>query len=317
MFIMIHRGVILRISPSPIKILIFMIIINTIVGGFTAGIISRFAASPINKLIYQINKLASGDFNAHLCFVNIVSHYSTFAELENSFNKMAYELKNTKMLRSDFINNFSHEFKTPIVSIAGFAKLLRRGNLTPQQQEEYLEIIEEESMRLSNMATNVLNLSRVENLSILTDVSTFNLSEQLRSCILLFESKWEHKRLTFNVDFNEYKITANEELLKQVWINLIDNALKFSPEEEEISFDIRELNDKLLVSISNSGPTIPENSFDKIFNKFYQSDESHASEGNGIGLAIVKQVTKLHHGNISVHSKNGYTTFIVELPKTQ
>lgn len=317
LFILIQTNVIWRIPPTPVRLLIFMILISTVVGGFTAAIISRFSASPVNKLIQQINRLASGDFKARLHFNDMVSRYSTFAELESSFNKMAEELENTEMLRSDFINNFSHEFKTPIVSIAGFAKLLRKGDLTSQQQEEYLEIIEDESMRLSNMATNVLNLSRVENLSILTDISTFNLSEQLRSCILLFESKWENKHLAFDVDFDEYEITANEELLKQVWINLIDNAIKFSPEKELITFRINESEDKLSVIVSNPGPTIPEGSLKKIFNKFYQSDESHASEGNGIGLAIVKRVAELHHGNVSVHSENGHTTFIVELPKTQ
>lgn len=317
LLILIQTNIIWRLPPTPIKLLIFMILISTVIGGFTTIIISRLSASPVNMLIQQINRLASGDFHARLHFSDLVSRYSTFSELETSFNKMAEELENTEMLRGDFINNFSHEFKTPIVSIAGFAGLLRKGNLTPTQQDEYLEIIEEESMRLSSMATNVLNLSRVENLSILTDVSTFNLSEQLRSCILLFENKWEQKNLTFNLDFDEYEITANEELLKQVWINLIDNAIKFSPEGGQITFRILHDAGNLSVIISNPGPTIPEESLEKIFNKFYQSDESHASEGNGIGLAIVKQVTELHNGEISVSSKNGYTTFIVKLPETQ
>lgn len=131
------------------------------------------------------------------------------------------------MLRSDFINNFSHEFKTPIVSIAGFAKLLRRGNLTDEQKEEYLEVIEEESLRLSAMANNVLNLTRVENQTILTEVTRFNLSEQIRGAVLLLAEKWTPKNLYMDMQFGEHMICANEELLKQVWINLLDNAIKF------------------------------------------------------------------------------------------
>lgn len=151
---------------------------------------------------------------------------------------MAEELENTQMLRSDFINNFSHEFKTPIVSIAGFAKLLRRGNLTDAQKEEYLAIIEEESLRLAAMATNVMNLTKVENQTILTDLTTFNLSEQIRACVLLLEEKWSRKELDLDLEFPEYTIRANEELLKQVWINLLDNAIKYSPNYGEIGVRI-------------------------------------------------------------------------------
>jgi signal transduction histidine kinase len=230
---------------------------------------------------------------------------------------MAQELQNTEVLRSDFINNFSHEFKTPIVSIAGFAKLLKRGNLTDEQKNEYIDIIEEESLRLSYMATNVLNLTNVENQTILTDVSEFNLSEQIRSAVLLLEDKWSRRKLEMYIDFDEYMIFANEELLKHVWINLLDNAIKFSPEYGVLGIKIEEINEFLYVSISNSGDPIPSELREKIFNKFYQADESHSSEGNGIGLAIVKRVVELHNGIVSVQSKDNLTTFTVKLPKAQ
>ena len=238
-----------------------------------------------------------------------------FAQISDGFNKMAQELQNTEMLRSDFINNFSHEFKTPIVSIAGFAKLLKRGNLTQRQREEYLDIIEEESMRLSDMATNVLNLTKVENQTILTGQSTFNLSEQLRASILLLERKWSKKNLQWQLEFGEYRITANEELLKQVWINLLDNAIKFSPEGGTIAVRITEQGGTLAVSVRNAGAAIPQPEQEKIFRKFYQADESHSSEGNGIGLAIVKRVTELHRGTVVVRSGNDETTFTVTLPE--
>lgn len=303
--------------PEPGKMIVFMLITSMIFGAIVAFSLSHIPLRPVNNLITQINRLASGDFKARLNFRMPIKHHPAFEALSGSFNKMAEELDSTEMLRSDFINNFSHEFKTPIVSIAGFAKLLKKGNLTEEQQNEYLDVIEKESMRLSNMATNVLNMTRVENLSILTDVKRFNLSEQMRSCILLFEDKWESKKIDFEVDFDEHYITANEELLKQVWINLIDNALKFSPTGGKVKFKIYEHEEQIAIVIGNTGPTISKEAQKKIFNKFYQSDESHSTEGNGIGLAIVKRVIDLHDGNISVRSEDDFTTFLVELPKSR
>jgi len=166
---------------------------------------------------------------------------------------------------------------------------------------------------LSYMATNVLNLTKVENQTILTDISTYNLSEQIRSCVLLLENRWLKKQIEFSLEFDEYDIHANEELLKQVWINLIDNAIKYSQEYGMIVIKIKETENAYKVSVANAGPEIPEESKDKIFNKFYQVDESHASEGNGVGLAIVKKIVELHKGNVTVESENGITTFEIEL----
>jgi signal transduction histidine kinase len=262
-----------------------------------------------------MNRLASGDFKARLEIEGPLAKHSAVKEVTDSFNRMAEELQSTEMLRSDFINNFSHEFKTPIVSIAGFAKLLRRGSLPAEKQEEYLAIIETESMRLSQMATNVLNLTKVENQTILTDVTEYNLSEQIRSCILLLSEKWEQKNIEYALDFNEYTIHANEELLKQVWINLLGNAVKFTPVGGLIEVRITEQENNITVSVRNTGSEIAPEHQERIFNKFYQADESHASEGNGIGLAIVKRVVELHEGEISVSSGSGSTTFTVTLPK--
>jgi signal transduction histidine kinase len=217
------------------------------------------------------------------------------------------------VLRGDFVNNFSHEFKTPIVSIAGFAKLLKRGNLTEEQKAEYLDIIEEESLRLAQMASNILDMTKIENQTILTDVSTYNLSEQIRSCVLLLEKSWSGKNLELVLEFDEYMVYACEELLKQVWINLLDNAIKYSPEYGMVVVKIREEGELYHVSIANSGIEIPMDKRQKIFEKFYQADESHSSAGNGIGLSIVKSVVDLHGGQVWVECKNGITTFHVLL----
>lgn len=301
--------------PNPKYILSFMVVVNLIVGLCITTLANRIALKHINKIINQMNRLAAGDFKARLKFKEPFCNHPTVREITNSFNCMAEELENTEMLRSDFINNFSHEFKTPIVSIAGFAKLLKRGNLTEQQKKEYLEIIEEESLRLSAMATNVLNMTRVENQTILTDISKFNISEQIRGAILLLENAWAKKKIEFNLEFGEYEISANEELLKQVWINLIGNAINFSPEYGEITIKINEDNERYIFSITNPGNEIPIESREKIFDKFYQVDESHSTEGNGIGLAIVKRVIELHGGNVRVECRDGIIIFIVELYK--
>ena len=296
-------------------IILYMAFICIILGSIIAFLTSNLPLKPLNRMAMQLRQLAEGKFEARLQFGFPLNKHMTFEELADSFNTMAEELESTEMLRSDFVNNFSHEFKTPIVSIAGFAKLLKKGNLSEAQKQEYLDIIEEESLRLAAMATNVLNLTKIENQSILTDVGKFNLSEQIRSSVLLLENRWNKKKIEFNLAFEEHDIEANEELLKEVWINLIDNAVKFSPEYGLIDIRINELKDSYRIKVTNAGPDIPEESQKKIFNKFYQADESHAAEGNGVGLAIVKKILGLHKGEVLVESKHGLTAFIVEIPK--
>ena len=291
-----------------------MVGVSLPVGGLFAVFMSKMPLRPIREMMDGMDKLAGGDFHTRVMPGRIMSNYPALMALAGSFNKMAEQLDHTEVLRSDFINNFSHEFKTPIVSIAGFAKLLRRGNLSAAQQQEYLAIIEEESLRLSAMATNVLNLSKIENQTILTDAAAYNLSEQLRSCVLLLEDEWIRKDLALDLEFEEYEVRANEELMRQVFINLIDNAVKFSPQGGTVRVEIRREARNTLVRISNTGPEILLEDREKIFRKFYQGDESHASAGNGIGLAIVKRVVELHNGSVGVECGEGVTTFTVCLP---
>lgn len=317
--ILMHTGIIKEFSKEVLThkgTLLLMSVISVFAGIAVAAFSGKFYLHPVNRFIDQMNRLAAGDFKARIHFGKPIASHPAFQEIEGSFNKMAQELESTEMLRSDFINNFSHEFKTPIVSILGFAKLMKRGNLSPEQQREYLDIIEAESLRLAAMATNVLDMTKVENQTILTDVTHYNLSEQIRSCVLLLlEGKWAKKEIDFSVGFDEHMIMANEELMKHVWINLLDNAIKFSPEGGTVEVSIREQADTLAITVSNQGDEIPKEQHGKIFHKFYQADESHSAEGNGIGLALVKKITELHEGEIGVKSENGTTAFTVVLPK--
>lgn len=315
---LIHKGVLEHGNDVP---RVDHLIINTMIASVTLGSVltsltSRIPLKPVNSFINAMNRLASGDYKTRLHFGKYFDRHPTALELTESFNHMAEELEKTEMLRSDFINNFSHEFKTPIVSIAGFAKLLKNKNLTDEQRAEYINIIEEESLRLAAMATNVLNLTKIENQTILTGASEFNLSEQIRSCVLLLESKWSKKNIELDLAFDEYNVYANEEMLKEVWINLLDNAIKYCDEGGIVRITITEIESRLLISVSDTGEEIPEKAKELIFRKFFQLDESHSSAGNGIGLAIVKRIVELHGGEVIVSSGNRKTVFTVSLPKS-
>ena len=311
----VFKGVSEEIRMS--NVLMVMVLISLVMGAALMVIMGKIPVNPINIFVNGLNNLAAGNFKTRISYKGPLANQPAVQEVTESFNKLAKELENTEMLRSDFINNFSHEFKTPIVSIAGFAKLLQRGNLTEEQKMQYLNAIEEESMRLSYMATNILNMTKVENQEILTDVTNFNLSEQIRFAVLLMEDQWSKKNLELQLDFDEHMIDANEELLKQVWINLVGNAVKFAPRCATVAVDICATAESYIVEVSNTGSEIPPEKQKRIFNKFYQADESHAQEGSGIGLAIVKKIVDLHSGWVSVKSGDGMTTFTVELPKKQ
>ena len=314
-----YFGVISGFSDNPSAILTLIIVgqSSILVSFAISFLLVKIPLRPINALINHMNRLAAGDFKTRLDFGKSLNKNPTFREISESFNRMAEELENTEMLRGDFVNNFSHEFKTPIVSIAGLAKLVNKGNLTDEQRAQYLSAIESESLRLADMATNVLNLTKVENQTILSEVTKYNLSEQIRASVLLLENKWASKNISPSLDFDEYYIEGNEELLKQVWINLIDNAIKFSPENEEVCVDVMPEGASIRVSIRNVGNEISEKDVSKIWNKFYQADKSHTTEGNGIGLAIVKSIVVLHGGSAEVSCEDGYVSFSVTLPIVQ
>ena len=314
-----HMGLLAQWMENASILSFFAIIAASSLAGGTllALLLGTFPLRSINQMTAGLHSLASGDYKARILPGKILSSIPPVRDMIDSFNTTAAELEGTEVLRSDFIHNFSHEFKTPIVSIAGFASLLKQGNLDPKEQAEYLDIIESESKRLSLMATNVLNLTKVENQAILTDVATFNVSEQLRTCVLLLERKWETKGLDMNLELEEHTITGSPELLKQVWVNLLDNAIKFSPEGQTVEISAKEEGSTLAVSISNTGSYIPQEQQAAVFRKFYQADRSHNTEGNGIGLAVVKRVVELHGGSIQLESNPAFTKFTVILPKNK
>ncbi len=302
-------------EPSTTAIIAFMAGISFVLGAVVSLLISKMPFRPIDSLVDVANKLAGGDYSTRIKFKGVLSEHHTLKQIEESVNTLAKELESTEMLREDFINNFSHEFKTPIVSIAGLAKLINRGGVSDGEMATYMKVIEEESVRLADMATNVLNLTGVENREILSDVSEFNVSEQIRSCLLLAESKWTKKEIDLCIDMEEYNLRGNEELLKEVWINLIDNAIKFSGKGDRVSVSIHDAWAALSIRFENPGKKMSEEEKKRIFKKFYQLDTSHHTEGNGIGLAIVKKIVELHRGSVGIECKDGLVIFTVTLPK--
>lgn len=299
-------------TPNILFPILIFAISSIIVGTIVATAFSHFPLRPLHRLISGMNLLADGKFDTRIK----MGGYKVGQDIEQSFNTLASELQNTELLRMDFINNFPHEFKTPIVSIRGFAKLLLRDDLSPAQRQEYLEIIIEESGRLSVMATNVLDLTKLENQSILTNTSVFNLSEQIRNSLLILERAWTSKKLEINAEFDEHYINANEEMLKQVWINLLHNAIKFSAAGGEVDISIADKQDSLAVTITNGGEVLDAEACKRAFDKFWQGDSSHTAEGTGIGLSIAKRIVDLHRGKIYASAAEGLTIFTVELPKS-
>ena len=283
---------------------------SALIGLFLAFLLGRMLFKPINTIVEGMTKLSEGDFSTRID----LGKYDGMRKLTNSFNSLAQELENTEILRSDFINDFSHELKTPIVSISGLISLMKSENLLDDKRRDYLNVMEEEAGRLTQMTSNALYLSKIETQGILTNKKSYNVSEQIRNSLLLLERKWAKKELIPSLEFEEYTISANEDMLKQVWLNLLDNAIKFSEHGKELKITAEVMFEELFVSIENVGPEIPESDYEAIFNKFYQCDKSRATEGNGIGLSIVKHIITLHGGEIMVNSKNGKTVFTVSLP---
>ena len=296
--------------PYTIRVLL----ISILSGAAIAVGLSKIFVSPMMKLGDAMRKVAGGDFTVRL---DCTSRIRDVREVYGSFNTMVKELGNTETLQTDFVSNVSHEFKTPINAIEGYASLLQDSQLTDEQKNAYIDKIIFNTRRLSDLVGNILLLSKVNNQTISLKASTFRLDEQVRQSILALESKWENKEIEFDIDLDEIEYTGYENLLSHVWLNLIDNAVKFSPQNGQIRIRLKQLAGSVTFSIWDNGLPIPEADIGRIFNKFYQGDNSHASEGNGLGLALVRKIVAAAHGTINVtSSEDAGTEFVVALPNS-
>ena len=267
---------------------------------------------PIHRVNSAMKKVSQGDFSVR---VDDRACEGEIRELVQSYNHMAEELSGIEMFRTDFINNFSHEFKTPIVSIRGFAKQLEREDLTDEQRREYTRIIVTESERLANMSANVLLLTKLENQQIVTDKARYRLDEQIRNCILLMEKQWEEKEIELHLDLDPLEYDGNEEMMNHIWVNLINNAIKFSPRGGALEVSCMQVQSFIVVQVTDHGEGMDADTQARVFEKFFQGDTAHATEGNGLGLSLVKRIVDLCAGKIAVDSAPGEgTTFSVYLP---
>lgn len=289
---------------------------SIIIGAMLTFIVGNMVMKPLSELIKATKRVMDGDYSVRLEMGWVERRtIRELRELIKDFNEMVEELQNTEMFRNDFINNFSHEFKTPLASIRGFARQLYEGGLSEERQREFSKIILEETEYLSVMSQNTLLITNLENKDIVTDKTNFSLDEQLRGCMLRLEPQWSGKDIELDMEqLDEVRVYQNEQLLAHVWNNLFDNAVKFTPHGGMIRVTCRRGKNSVVVTVSDSGCGIPEDALPRIFEKFFQVDKSHATKGNGLGLPLVKRIVELCDGTIEVKSEVGKgTEFRVQL----
>jgi signal transduction histidine kinase len=270
----------------------------------------------LQPIVESMKRIGSGEFDrAHLDEKNIKGYSMQF--LSRNVNQMAEELTLREKLNQEFISNVSHEIQSPLTAIKGFTHVLRNPELTSTERNHYLDIIEKESNRLSNLSTNMQKLSWLEEINTDLKKQNFRLDQQIREVVLTMEYHWSRKDIELSVQLQEVQCLANEELLSQVWMNLLDNAIKFTPSHGQIQIELTNTLIGLVVKIKDTGIGMTEEEQIRIFERFYKSDRSRnrQKKGSGLGLSIVQKIVELHHGKISVSSvPTEGTTFTVTLP---
>ena len=283
---------------------------------FVGTLLSKFAGrqplSAITAMSEAAKEVAKGNFDSSLSEDCPVEELQDMA---HNFNLMAKELAGTELLRTDFVENVSHEFKTPLSAIEGYVTLLQKKDLSEEKRREYTGKILYNTRRLSTLTSNILLLSRLENQELGIQKEPFCLDEQLREVILAQEEGWTAKELELEIDLEAVDYCGSKDLLVHVWENILSNAAKFAPQRGIIRILLRREDGRVLVCIADTGPGMSEEVRQRVFEKFYQGDVSRSSQGNGLGLALAKRIVDLHDGEIDVSTKERKgTTFTVSLP---
>ena len=276
----------------------------------------RMVERPAKLILEATQKIASGDFSVRLSSIHEFANYDQYDLIYQNINAMTEELSRNEVLKNDFISNVSHEIKTPLSVIQNYAKTLQNDNIDEEKKQECLKGLIEQSKRLSALISNILKLNKLENQKLIPEKDEFDLSELVRVCIIDFESLFERKKLELVCDIDDIKIVNSESLLELVFNNLISNAIKFTPEGGKITITLKDDGEYAILSVQDTGCGISKEVGQHIFEKFYQGDTSRASEGNGLGLALVKKVIDVIGGEISVESKVGVgSKFTIKLKK--
>lgn len=301
------------VTPE-LPIFVWAMVFSGTIGVAVTNHMTKMLIDPIAKLRSAMREVADGDFKVE---AKCESRIQDVQDIYDSFNSMVRELSTTETLQTDFISDVSHEFKTPINAIEGYASLLE-GEPSPEEQRAYVEKILFNTRRLSALTGNILLLSKLSNQSILPQKTQFRLDEQIRQAIVALEQKWSEKELGFEVELAETPFFGYESLLPHVWTNLIGNAVKFSPKGGEIRIKMMRTEGAVVFTIEDDGPGIVPGDEEHIFTKFYQSESSHGMEGNGLGLALVRQIVEMSGGSVDVRNLEvGGCRFTVRLPLEQ
>lgn len=297
--------------PQEITLITFAIA-SIIIGTALSRIAGKRPIGTIIAISEATKEVAKGNFDIQLD-ENIRA--VEIRNMAHNFNLMAKELANTEVFRNDFIGNVSHEFKTPLSAIEGYATLLQKKNLSEAKKAEYIEKITFNTKRLSALTGNILLLSRLENQELEIKKETYSLDEQLREIILLFETQWNEKNLNLDIDLDTVDYFGNYDFLAQVWQNILGNAIKFVPDQGQIRIILRNETNFIKVTIADNGIGMNSEVQQRIFEKFYQGDASHSTTGNGLGLTLAKRIIDLHKGSIQVSSQEGRgSSFTIILP---
>ncbi len=300
-------------EPLPGFALIMMMIACVLIGTVEAAVIYRRLTRSIANVNKAMNEVANGNMS-----VRLDEDYCT-EELRGmtvSFNKMVHQLSSNEILRNDFVANVSHEFKTPLATIEGYATLLQDDSLTQEEKAEYISRITHTTRRLSSMTGNILLLSRLDNQNITPECQVYDLDEQIRHTVLELEEKWSEKELELDIDMEEVSCNAPKDLLYHVWYNLISNAIKFTEKGGKITICLDSKDGLITAAVKDTGVGMSRDVQEHIFEKFYQGDFSHKGEGNGLGLPLARRIVKVCGGSIEVESReNAGSEFIVTIPQ--
>ena len=277
----------------------------------TTGFLEHKLSANVTNLMDGLRAVAGGDYSVRLK----TDKHQLLDDLCEDFNRMAEELQSVRTLREDFVNSYSHEFKTPITAIKGFAELLSEPDITEEERQQYLHIIQEESARLAELTNRTLLLTKLESQRFVPDQTTFPLDEQIRRCAILLSHSWEEKNLTFSAELEVVDCTGSEELLRQVWINLLNNAIRYTPAGGEIGVELKKAGNEAAVRVWDTGAGMTAEVQAHVFEKYYQGDPAGKKQGLGLGLSIVHRIVELSGGRIEVASQPQQgSSFTVYLP---
>ncbi len=307
-------AILTKYLPPALRIPTFILtgLLGLIIGAVLSFFIGKLLLAPVKNLQTAMKTVTNGDLAVS---VSEESVFEEIASINHSFNLMLGELRASEQMQRDFVSNVSHEFKTPLSVLEGYAQLLQDPVLTPDERAVYTQKILETTRKMNELISNILLLSRLEHNALAKPKTRYELDEQIRTTVAELQYKWEAKNIFFEANLEEVSVNCSQSLLSHVVVNLIDNAIKFSPENGTVTLTLKRVESTAVFTVTDEGKGIPQQAEERIFQAFYQADASRKAEGNGLGLALVKRVLDKTGGSISVQNEpQGGASFTVTIP---